>query len=84
MQEWKSSESGLRRYRLVWLYVPRKNGKSTLASGIALYLLFCDGEHGAEVYSAAADRDQAALVYDPARYIVENNTHACHARLRDG
>ena len=42
--------------------IPRKAGKSTLAAGIANILLFADNEPGAEVYSAAADREQAAIV----------------------
>lgn len=50
--------------------MPRKSGKSTLAAGIALYLLFADGEPGAEVYSAAADREQAAIVFNTAREMV--------------
>lgn len=58
---------GTRKYRTVYIEVPRKNGKSTLAAGIPLYLLFADNEPGAQVYSAAADRDQAALVFDIAR-----------------
>jgi len=72
---WKHKDTHLRRYRIVWVYVPRKNGKSSMAAPLALYLTFCDGEPGAEVFSAAADRDQASLVYDPARHIVENNKH---------
>ena len=40
--------------------LPRKNGKTELAAAVALYGLLVDGETGAEVYSAAADRDQAA------------------------
>lgn len=48
----------------------RKNGKSQLAAGIALYLLFCDGEPGAEIYSAAADRFQAAIVFEQAKEMV--------------
>jgi len=62
---WKR-EDGTRRYRTAYIEIPRKNGKSTLCAGIALYLLFLDGEQGAEVYSAAGDRDQASLVFDPA------------------
>jgi len=69
---WKRPD-GLRRYRRVYLEVPRKNGKSTLAGGIALYLLFADGEEGAEIYSAAAARDQAGIVFEPARAMVEHS-----------
>lgn len=59
---WKRAD-GTRRYRMVYLEVPRKNGKSTLAAGVGLYLLFSDFELGAEVYSAAADRGQASIVF---------------------
>lgn len=68
---WKRKSDGTRRYRRAYIEVPRKNGKSTLAAGIALLLLFADGEAGAEVYSAAADRDQAAIVFDEAKCMVE-------------
>jgi len=51
--------------------VPKKNGKSTLFSGLSLYLLAGDGEQGAEVYSAAVDRDQASIVYNEAANMVE-------------
>lgn len=64
---------GTRRYRTLFLFVPRKNGKSTFAAGIALYALLADKEPGAEVYSAAADREQAALVFDQAKAMVEND-----------
>lgn len=57
---------GTRRYRRVFLYVPRKNGKTTLAAGLVLYALLCDDEPGAEIYSAAAKREQAALVFEQA------------------
>lgn len=67
---WKRQD-GTRKYRTVYVEVPRKNGKTTLAAGIALYLLFADNEAGAEIYSAAADRDQAALTFDIARSMVE-------------
>jgi len=62
---------GLRRYRTVYIEVPRKSGKSHLAAGIALALLFADGEPGAEIYSAAADREQAAIVFETAKGMVE-------------
>jgi phage terminase large subunit-like protein len=62
---------GTRQYRRVYIEVPRKNGKSTLAAAFALYLLYLDGEPGAEVYSCAADRDQAAIVFEQAKAMVE-------------
>lgn len=67
---WRSSIDGTRRYRTVYIEVPRKNGKSTLGAGIALYLTFADGEPGAEVYSAAADREQASIVFKEAAEMV--------------
>lgn len=66
---WKRPD-GTRKYRTAYIEIPRKNGKSTLCSGIALYLLFADGEPGAEVYSAAGDRDQAAIVFEAAKEMV--------------
>ena len=60
---WVDSD-GMRRYRLVWVEVPRKNGKTTLAAAIALLVLFCDAEHGAEVYSCASTREQASLCFN--------------------
>jgi phage terminase large subunit-like protein len=66
---WKRAD-GTRRYRTVYVEVPRKNGKSSLAAGIALILLYADKEPGAEVFSCAADRDQAAIVFDLAKQMV--------------
>jgi len=63
-------KQGQRRYREVLLGVPRKNGKSSLAAGLALYALCADGEFGAEVYSLAGSRDQARIVFDVARRMV--------------
>lgn len=66
---WKRPD-GTRRYREVFIYVPRKNGKTTFCAAIALYMLCMDGEPGAEVYSAAAEKEQAAIVYDIAKGMV--------------
>lgn len=63
---------GTRRYREAFIFLPRKNGKSTLCAAIALFVLCCDGEAGAECYCAAADRDQAALIYGIAKGMVAN------------
>lgn len=60
-------ESGLRKFTKALFYIGRKNGKTTLASGIALYCLTSDGEAGAEVYSIAKDREQAKIVWQEAK-----------------
>lgn len=59
-------ETDLRKYRETLFYVARKNGKSVLLSGIALYCLIADGEPGAEVYSIATKKDQAKIIFDEA------------------
>lgn len=59
---WKRPD-GTRRYQTALLYVPRKNAKTTLTAGIVVFVGTCDGEPGAEIYSAAADREQAHLVF---------------------
>lgn len=64
---WKHVVTGLRRFRRAYLEVARKNAKSTLSAGIALYLLVADGEPGAHVYSAATTGEQAREVFDVAR-----------------
>lgn len=58
---------GTRRYREVFIYVPRKQGKTIFTASIGNYLLFCDGEPGAEIYAAAADREQAAILFNVAK-----------------
>jgi phage terminase large subunit-like protein len=67
---WKQP-SGLRRFNRAYISTPKKNGKTALMSGVSLYMLIADGEHGAEIYSAAGDRDQAALVFKEAAKMVE-------------
>lgn len=62
---------GTRRFRHIKLFVPKKNGKSTLLSGISAYLLACDDEPGSEVYSCAGDRDQASIVFNEACNMIE-------------
>jgi len=66
-------ETGRRIYRTVVAGLPRKNGKSTLASALALYFATADGEAGAEVIVAAGSRDQASIVFDQARGFVETS-----------
>ena len=66
-------DEGLRRYRTVFCYWPRKNGKSTWSAGIGTYILFCDDEPGAEIYSAAAESKQATIVFNMAKDMVLND-----------
>ena len=61
---------GLRQYRELYLEVAKKNGKTPWAAALALILLVWDGEPGAEIYSAAADRDQASLIFQDAQHMV--------------
>ena len=67
---WVDGRTGLRRYREALVFVARKNGKTSLAAGLALYLLLCDGEPGGQVYSAAAEQSQAALIFRHAMQMV--------------
>ena len=64
-------EDGMRQFRTAFIEIPKKQGKSELAAAITLYLLFADNEPAAEVFSAAADRQQAGIVYDVAKRMVE-------------
>lgn len=64
-------ENGKRQFLTAYIEVPKKNGKSELAAAIALYLLYADNEPSAEVYGAACDRNQASIVFDVARQMVE-------------
>ena len=66
-------ETGLRQYREAMFYVARKNGKSTMLAGIALYMLVADLEAGAEIYSAATKRDQARLIFEEAYNMVKQS-----------
>ena len=64
-------EDGTRQFRTAYVEIPKKNGKSELAAAVALYLLYADNEAAAEVYGAAADRQQASIVFDVSRRMVE-------------
>lgn len=69
----RDPESGepVRRFRMAFLEVARKNGKSTIAAGVGLYLFDADGEPGAEVYTAATKRDQARITHAEATRMVK-------------
>ena len=64
-------EDGTRQFRTAYVEIAKKQGKSELAAAIALYLLYADNEPSAEVFSAAADRQQASIVFDVAKRMVE-------------
>lgn len=66
-------ETGLRRYRESMFYVARKNGKTSMLSGIALYMLIGDGEGGADVFSIASKKDQARLLFDETHNMVKQS-----------
>lgn len=66
-------ETGLRKYKKAVFLVGRKNGKSTLDSGLGNYMLMKDGEGGAEVYATAVKRDQAKIVWDEAKRMVKQS-----------
>lgn len=65
--------TGLRRFQEVLLVVGRKNGKSTLAAAVGLYLTIADGEPGAEVYCAATKKDQAKIIWLEAKRMVQKS-----------
>jgi phage terminase large subunit-like protein len=61
--------------RNAYIDVPRKAGKTTLSSGLALYLAFADREPGAQVLAVAGSKDQARRCFDPAAAITKNSPH---------
>lgn len=76
-------DTGLRRFREAMFYCGRKNGKTVLMSSLALYMMMADGEGGAEVYSLASKRDQAAILFDEAHNMIKQSKHlARHVRKR--
>ena len=69
---WKRPD-GMRRFRKVFLYVPRKNGKTMLLAAILLVMFYVDQEPGAEVYNVAGDRAQAKICFNIAKRMVESS-----------
>lgn len=62
---------GRRRFKVTYKEIPRKNAKSTISSGVGLYMLTADGEGGPEVYSAATTKDQAKIVWRDAQKMAQ-------------
>lgn len=78
-------DKGFRKYREVFIVVARKNGKSTLLSAIGLYMLFADGEGGAQVCCVASKKDQAKIVFEEAKNMVaQSKLLKKHIRKRKG
>jgi phage terminase large subunit-like protein len=71
---WMRSD-GTRRFRFAYLEIARKNGKTTKAAGVGLYLSFADGEPGAEVYACATKKDQARICHSAAANMVKMSSH---------
>lgn len=67
---WKNLQTGYRRYRETFIYVPRKNGKTTLSAGIPLFLFFTDPEPGKEIYVGAGDKDQARICFEISKQMI--------------
>lgn len=68
---WRKKSDHTRRFRVAYIEVPRKNGKTTVCAVLGPYLAFLDGEPGAEVYCVATKKDQAKILFDEARRMVE-------------
>ena len=67
------NQDGTRQHRIGYIELPKKQGKSTTLAGIALYMTAFDSEPGAEVYGAAADREQAGIIYREAASMVRSS-----------
>lgn len=77
----RRAATGTRRFREAYLEVARKNGKTTLLAGIGCYMLFADGESGAEVYSCATTRDQARECFGAAQEMVRRCSLSRRAKV---
>lgn len=77
--------TGLRRYRESLFYVARKNGKSTLLAGLALYMLMADGEQGADIFSVATKKDQSNLIFEETHNMIKQSPELSkHIKKRKG
>lgn len=70
---WVHKDTGLRRFRKAYVQLARKNAKSTLLSGVGLYMLGFDKEGGAEVYCTATKKEQARIVYEDAKTMADKS-----------
>lgn len=74
---WVSKETGKRRFKKAYVEVARKNGKTFLASGIALYCGVADQEEGAEVYIGASTHSQALICFNEAKAMISKDQEMC-------
>ena len=70
---WLEKGTDYRRFREYFFEVARKHGKSFLSACIAVYMLVADGEDGAEIYSAATKLDQAKIIYNAAKNVIDQS-----------
>ncbi|MCE5270830.1 terminase large subunit [bacterium] len=70
---WLKKEEETRRFKVVYIDMARKNGKSSMASGVGLYLFDADGEPGAQIYTAATKYKQAKIVHAEAERMVKSS-----------
>lgn len=75
---WKRPD-GTRRFRLVYIEIPKKNGKSEFLSTLVLYHLIADGEMAAEIYLCAFTRKQAAIIFEDAKMMIDASPHLTKA-----
>jgi phage terminase large subunit-like protein len=81
---WVRKSNGRRRFREAYIKIPRKNGKSILASAIALYMLLLDGENAPQVYSGATTERQAMEAFKPAYRILESTAQGAELKFEFG
>lgn len=72
---WKRKQDKLRRFRMAYVEIPRKNGKSLIAAGVGLRLFVADDEEGAEVYSASTKREQSRITHGEATRMVKKSPY---------
>lgn len=68
---WKKKSNGYRKFQQVFLFIPRKNGKTVFSAAVSLYVLLLDGEEFGQNYFAAADKEQARLAFDIVKALID-------------
>ncbi|ERM82373.1 hypothetical protein P872_18420 [Rhodonellum psychrophilum GCM71 = DSM 17998] len=72
---WKHRKTGLRKFRESFIFLPRKNSKTTLSAAISVYMLMASGEKGAEAYFCASSRQQASISFEIFKSMIRQNKH---------